>query len=140
MGRENHRMMPSLPQQAPLLSAPKARFVVSWWDREVHIWLLRKSANDMFNSAGEEVDINQNRKLIKTIVVKGDSNITSATIDDEGSLLIVSTAIDVKAFRLEHQDPIKPSDVKVSSSELPRSLQVWEPLKCSFHLTHNGSA
>ncbi|EWY92538.1 hypothetical protein FOYG_06083 [Fusarium oxysporum NRRL 32931] len=122
MGRENHRMMPSLPQQAPLLSAPKARFVVSWWDREVHIWLLRKSANDMFNSAGEEVDINQNRKLIKTIVVKGDSNITSATIDDEGSLLIVSTAIDVKAFRLEHQDPIKPSDVKVSSSELPSKL------------------
>ncbi|KAF5609041.1 UTP4-u3 snoRNP [Fusarium subglutinans] len=122
MGRENHRMMPSLPQQAPLLSAPKARFVVSWWDREVHIWLLRRSANDMLNSAGEEVDINQNRKLIKTIVVKGDSNITSATIDDEGSLLIVATAIDVKAFRLEHQEPIKPSDVKVSSSELPSKL------------------
>jgi U3 small nucleolar RNA-associated protein 4 len=70
----------------------------------------------------EDVDINQNRKLIKTIVVKGDSNITSATIDDEGSLLIVSTAIDVKAFRLEHQDPVKPSDVKISSAELPAKL------------------
>ncbi|KAF5001658.1 hypothetical protein FGRMN_964 [Fusarium graminum] len=122
MGRENHRIMSSLPQQAPLLSAPKARFVVSWWDREVHIWLLQKSATDMFNVAGDDVDINQNRKLLKTIVVKGDSNITSATIDDEGSLLIVSTAIDVKAFRLEHQDPVKPSDVKVASADLPKKL------------------
>ncbi|RGP66342.1 hypothetical protein FSPOR_6720 [Fusarium sporotrichioides] len=120
MGRENHRIMSSLPQQAPLLSAPKARFVVSWWDREVHIWLLRKSATEMITA--ENIDINQNRKLIKTIVVKGDSNITSATIDDEGSLLIVATAIDVKAFRLEHQDPVKPSDVKISSSELPSKL------------------
>ncbi|WXC54341.1 hypothetical protein SNK03_000343 [Fusarium graminearum] len=120
MGRENHRIMSSLPQQAPLLSAPKARFVVSWWDREVHIWLLRKSATEMIKT--ENIDINQNRKLIKTIVVKGDSNITSATIDDEGSLLIVATAIDVKAFRLEHQDPVKPSDVKISSSELPSKL------------------
>ncbi|KIL88056.1 hypothetical protein FAVG1_08939 [Fusarium avenaceum] len=122
MGRENHRMMSSLPQQAPLLSAPKARFVVSWWDREVHIWLLQKSATDMFNAGGDDVDVNQNRKLLKTIVVKGDSNITSATIDDEGSLLIVSTAIDVKAFRLEHQDPVKPSDVKVASADLPKKL------------------
>ncbi|KAG8674308.1 U3 small nucleolar RNA-associated protein [Fusarium poae] len=120
MGRENHRIMSSLPQQAPLLSAPKARFVVSWWDREVHIWLLRRSATEMIDS--ENIDINQNRKLIKTIVVKGDSNITSATIDDEGSLLIVATAIDVKAFKLEHQDPVKPSDVRVSSSELPLKL------------------
>ncbi|KAL6919045.1 hypothetical protein FSST1_003071 [Fusarium sambucinum] len=120
MGRENHRIMSSLPQQAPLLSAPKARFVVSWWDREVHIWLLRQSATDMINT--ENSDINQNRKLIKTIVVKGDSNITSATIDDEGSLLIVATAIDVKAFRLEHQDPVRPSDVRVWSSELPSKL------------------
>ncbi|KAF4970880.1 hypothetical protein FSARC_2150 [Fusarium sarcochroum] len=122
MGRENHRIMSSLPQQAPLLSAPKARFVVSWWDREVHVWLLQKSATDMFNAGGDDVDVNKNRKLLKTIVVKGDSNITSATIDDEGSLLIVSTATDVKAFRLEHQDPVKPSDVKVSSSELPQKL------------------
>lgn len=122
MGRENHRMMSSLPQQPPLLSAPKARFIVSWWDREVHIWLLRKSATDMINAGDENTDINQNRKLLKTIVVKGDSNITSATIDDEGTLLIVSTAIDVKAFKLEHQDPVKPSDLKISSAELPQKL------------------
>lgn len=122
MGRENHRIMSSLPQQPPLLSAPKARFVVSWWDREVHIWILRQSATDMFNTGGEDVDTNQNRKLLKTIVVKGDSNITSASINSEGSLLVVSTATDVKAFRLEHQNPTKPSDLRLSTISLPQKL------------------
>lgn len=122
MGRENHRMMSNLPQQPPIISAPKARFVVSWWDREVHVWILRKPAADLQDSAGEPVDVNQNRKLLKTIVVKGDSNIASATINQEGTLLFVSTPTDVKAFRLEHEDPARPSDVKLSSVELPAKL------------------
>ncbi|UKZ75341.1 hypothetical protein TrVFT333_003022 [Trichoderma virens FT-333] len=124
MGRENHRTISNLPQQPPVSSAQKARFITSWWDREVHIWALRKPATEIFNVAGgEEVDINQNRKLLKTIVVKGDSNISSATINPEGTLLIVSTSTDMKAFRLEHQDPIKPSDVKLSAIELPEKLK-----------------
>lgn len=122
MGRENHRIMSSLPQQSPLLSAPKARFVVSWWEREIHIWILRQSATDMFNTGGDDVDTNQNRKLLKTIVVKGDSNITSASVNNEGTLLVASTATDVKAFKLEHQNPVKPSDVKLSSITLPQKL------------------
>lgn len=122
MGRENHRIMPSLPQQPPLLAAAKARFVVSWWEREVHIWTLRKSATDMFNEGGEDVDINQNRKLLKTIIVRGDSNITSATINEDGTLLVVSTSISVKAFRLQHQDPIQPVDIKLSTLQVPQKL------------------
>jgi U3 small nucleolar RNA-associated protein 4 len=70
----------------------------------------------------ENYDINHNRKLLKTIVVKGDSNIASATISEDGTLLIVSTATDVKAFRLEHDNPEKPADVKLSSLELPQNL------------------
>ncbi|KAI5467556.1 WD40-repeat-containing domain protein [Mariannaea sp. PMI_226] len=122
MGRENHRIMSSLPQQPPLLSAADARFVVSWWEREVHLWVIRKSAADVFENGSEDVDINQNRKLLKTIVVKGDSNITSATISRDGSLLVVSTSTSVKAFKLQHQDPIKPVDVKLSTAQVPQKL------------------
>ncbi|KAG5946112.1 hypothetical protein E4U53_006630 [Claviceps sorghi] len=122
MGRENHRMMSNLPQQPPITSAPKARFIVSWWEREVHIWVLRKSAADLHESANEALDLNQNRKLLKTIVVKGDSNISSATINQEGTLLFVSTATDVKAFQLQHQDPVRASDVKVTTAALPAKL------------------
>ncbi|KAG6030786.1 hypothetical protein E4U41_007760 [Claviceps citrina] len=122
MGRENHRMMSNLPQQPPIASASKARFIVSWWEREVHVWVLRKSAADLHESADEALDLNQNRKLLKTIVVKGDSNISSATINQEGTLLVVSTATDIKAFQLHHQDPVKASDVKLTTLVLPTKL------------------
>ncbi|KAG6007030.1 hypothetical protein E4U54_000073 [Claviceps lovelessii] len=125
MGRENHRMMSNLPQQPPIASASKARFIVSWWEREVHIWVLRKSAADLqesANEANEGLNLNQNRKLLKTIVVKGDSNISSATINQEGTLLFVSTATDVKAFQLHHHDPVKASDVKLTTMNLPAKL------------------
>lgn len=123
MGGENHRTLGHLPQRPPIMSAPKARFVVSWWDREIHIWLLRKRAGEIFNGATEkDFDLKQNRKLLKTIVVTGDSNIASATINPEGTLLVVSTTTDVKAFHLTHMDPINPSDVEISTVNLPRRL------------------
>ncbi|KAH7155716.1 WD40-repeat-containing domain protein [Dactylonectria estremocensis] len=122
MGRENHRLMSSLPQQPPVISSTRARFVISWWEREVHIWTLRNSALAMFDAGGEDVNINQNRKLLKTIVIKGDSNITSATINQDGTLLVVSTSTSVKAFRLQHQDPVKPSDLKLSTIQVPQKL------------------
>jgi U3 small nucleolar RNA-associated protein 4 len=121
MARENHRTISNLPQQPPLISAPRSRFLVSWWDREIHLWVLRRPATEVLNDTEE--DINQNRKLLKTIVIKGDSNIVSATINEDGTLLVVSTATDVKAFRLEHQDPVKPSDVKMFTLELPQTLK-----------------
>lgn len=120
MGRENHRVISNLPQQPPLLSASKARFIASWWDREVHIWTLKQSADDLQENT--EQGVNQNRKLLKTIVIKGESNIASATINEQGTLLVVSTSTDVKAFKLEHNQPTKPSDVKLSSVTLPAKL------------------
>ena len=123
MGQENHRMMSNLPQQPPMASASKARFMVGWWDRTVHIWVFRKSAANLFGNEGEDEDsVDQNRKLLKTMVLKGDSNITWASINPEGTLLFVSTATDVKAFRLQHQDPEKPADVEITSIELPSKL------------------
>lgn len=123
MGRENHRMVSSLPQQPPLISASKARFMVSWWDREIHLWLLQQSASDLVKLNGDsDYDINQNRRLLKTIVVKGDSNISSASINADGTLLVASTSTDVKAFALEHTNPTKPADVALSSIELPERI------------------
>lgn len=122
MGRENHRQVSSLPQQPPIASARKSRFIVSWWEREVHIWILRKSASDIAADSSKDHDLDQNRKLLKTIVIKGESNISSATINPEGTLLVVSTTTDVKAFRLSHSSPTKPSDVKLVAAQLPAKL------------------
>ena len=114
--------MSHLPQQPPIISATNPRFILSWWEREIHLWVLLKPATEILDPANEDVDLDHNRKLLKTIVVKGDSNISSATINQDGTLLVVSTATDIKAFRLEHQNPEKPSDLKLASVELPAKL------------------
>lgn len=47
-------------------------------------------------------DIRKNRKLVGQILVQGESNITSAAISEDGTLLVASTATDVKIFQLSH--------------------------------------
>lgn len=124
LGRENHRTLPNLPQQPPLQSAPKARFVMSWWDREVNIWKIRQSFDSLYDNENGTTneDLNKNRKLLKTILVKGESSIASATISSDGSVLVVATSTDIKAFHLRHNNPTKPSDVQLAQLEVPRSL------------------
>ncbi|KAF6827901.1 U3 small nucleolar RNA-associated protein [Colletotrichum plurivorum] len=127
LGRENHRTLPSLPQTPPLASAPSARLLVSWWDREVHVWKLQNSFDGLYGASGsDEVadkDLDKNRKLLKTILVKGESSITSAAVTADGSLLVVSTATAVKAFHLRHDgNPLKPSDVRLASMSVPEPL------------------
>ncbi|KAJ0160758.1 U3 small nucleolar RNA-associated protein 4 [Colletotrichum tanaceti] len=122
LGRENHRTLSSLPQSPPLASAPSARMVVGWWDREIHIWKLQSAFDGLYGGNAADVDTNleKNRKLLKTILVKGESNITSAAITRDGSLLVAATGTDVKAFHLRHQNPTRPSDVKLASVAVPK--------------------
>lgn len=129
MGKENHRILSSLPQQPPLASAAASRFVVSWWERQVHIWVIHKSANDIMSGADEDIDLSQNRKLLKTIIIKGDSNISDATISECGTFLVVSTSTDVKAFKIDLptvEEPgyvLQPSDLEMSTVEVPARLR-----------------
>ncbi|KAM0283859.1 hypothetical protein ACHAQH_002240 [Verticillium albo-atrum] len=120
LGRENHRTLQNLPQQPPLQSAAQARLIMSWWDREVNIWKLRQAFDGVYNNDAEDVD--KNRKLLKTILIKGESSISSATISPDGSVLAVATATDFKAFHLQHQNPTKPSDIRLSQIAVPASL------------------
>jgi len=97
---------------------------MSWWDREVHIWKLRQSFKGLYdNESGATVDdLSKNRKLLKSILVKGESSIASATISSDGSVLVVATSTDIKAFHLRHSNPTKPSDVTLGQIDVPRSL------------------
>ncbi|KAF9876760.1 putative U3 small nucleolar RNA-associated protein [Colletotrichum karsti] len=126
LGRENHRTLSHLPQHPPLASAPAARLLVSWWDREIHIWKLQKPFEGLYANDGTSTaldnDLDKNRKLLKTILVKGESSITSAAVSPDGALLLVATSTDVKAFRLLHDNPTKPSDVRLSQLALPKAL------------------
>ncbi|KAJ9133020.1 U3 small nucleolar RNA-associated protein 4 [Pleurostoma richardsiae] len=119
-GMENHRTLSHLPQSVPLASAPRTRLIVSWWEREVHIWRLKRPIRDLLDVDDLEAEMEKNRKLVARILVTGSSNISSASISHDGSLLVVSTVADVKAFRLSlgdsHKDEPHISKVTVPSS------------------------
>ncbi|KAI1374326.1 WD40 repeat-like protein [Hypoxylon crocopeplum] len=117
-GMENHRTLSHLPQDPPLQSAPKSRLIVSWWEREIYVWRLRQPLRDLVDMSAGESAVEKNRKLLARILIKGEANITSASISHDGSLLVVSTTSDIKAFylkpRSETKDELKISKVEVS--------------------------
>ncbi|OJD29490.1 small nucleolar ribonucleoprotein complex [Diplodia corticola] len=86
---EHSRKLSALPQSPPVTSAPRARLLVSWWDREVRIWRVKKR-----DTSGELP------KLVARLALKGDENITSASISEDGSILAISTVAEIKVFHL----------------------------------------
>lgn len=78
--------------------------MLSWWGNELRIWSLINSARKFLDGETTGADVRKNRKLVAKILVQGESNITSAAINTEGTLLIASTATDVKAFQLLSDD------------------------------------
>jgi U3 small nucleolar RNA-associated protein 4 len=114
-------VLPHLPQRPPLISASKARFLVGWWDRKVFVWKLLQSYREV-TTASEPIDLDSNRQLLKTIVIKGESSITSVAINSDGTVLVVATVTEVKAFYLWHDNPTKPSDLRISYITLPKGI------------------
>ncbi|KAI0853478.1 WD40 repeat-like protein [Daldinia vernicosa] len=117
-GMENHRTLSHLPQSPPLQSAPKSRLIISWWEREVHVWRLRRPLRDLVDAPEGESAVDKNRKLLARILVKGEANITSAAISSDGSLLVISTTSDIKAFYLKPRNDSKKDELKIIKLEL----------------------
>ncbi|KAF2969038.1 hypothetical protein GQX73_g4530 [Xylaria multiplex] len=112
-GVENHRVLSSLPQDPPLQSAFNSRLLISWWDREVSIWRLPNSLGDLVDQHNDD-GAAKNRKLLARVLIKGEANITSASINADGSLLVVSTTSDVKAFHLRPRNGTRWDELKIS--------------------------
>ncbi|KAK4193461.1 WD40-repeat-containing domain protein [Podospora australis] len=99
-GKENHRTLSHLPQTLTLQSAPKARYIISWWENEVRLWHLLSPAQQIIDDPTAPLSLKKNRKFLAKIFVKGDSHISSAAISEDGTLLVAATASDIKVFQL----------------------------------------
>ncbi|KAH9892136.1 WD40 repeat-like protein [Xylariomycetidae sp. FL2044] len=121
-GVENHRALSYLPHDPPLRSARRSRMIISWWDREVHVWKLKKQLRELVDMAEGESSVANNRKLVGRILIKGEANITSAAISDDGSVLVVATTSDVKAFHLKTRDTGTRDELKISKIDIPRDI------------------
>lgn len=94
-GKENIRSLPSLPQSPPVLSAPQARLLVSWWDTSIYIWKIAR-----LPSMDLPEDAHRPRKLVAHITLDTIPNIRNVSITADGRLLAASTDKEVKVFEL----------------------------------------
>ncbi|KAI6082459.1 WD40 repeat-like protein [Hypoxylon rubiginosum] len=121
-GMENHRTLSQLPQTPPIQSASRSRLIVSWWEREVQVWRLRRPLQDLVDTSDGKSGVDKNWKMLAKILIKGEANITSATVSNDGSLLVVSTTSDIKAFHLKPRSETKKDELKISKVELQEDL------------------
>ena len=97
-GKEHLRSLPSFPQASPVSSAPRARLLVSWWDKSVYIWRIARPA-----SVDATPEPQRPRKLVARIRLDTKDNIRSVSISSDGRLLAVSTSTGVKVFQLRRR-------------------------------------
>jgi U3 small nucleolar RNA-associated protein 4 len=93
---------------------------MSFWDREVHIWRLKRQSGIILGN--EDVPA-KNRQLVAKIFIKGEANITSAAISADGTLLVTSTLTDIKFFHLRSRKSEHDNEgLRISSIAVPGSL------------------
>jgi U3 small nucleolar RNA-associated protein 4 len=119
-GMENQRQLPFLPQDPPIACASEKRLVMSFWEREIHIWRLTKPSESI--AGVDELESDQNRKLVAKILIKGEANITSAVLSADGNLLAAATTADVKLFQLKTRKLEDGVGLKVSKILVPRTF------------------
>lgn len=96
-GKENMRWLSSLPQDPPLASAPKARLLASWWERDIYIWRIARQTGDTDELDGPQ---SPHRLVSRVTLADGQPNIRHASISADGKLLAVSTSSVIKLFLL----------------------------------------
>ncbi|KAK2623639.1 hypothetical protein QTJ16_006820 [Diplocarpon rosae] len=121
-GFENQRSLPFLPQELTIGSSPMRRLILSWWDREVHLWRLTRTAVPG-SDEDEDKPAAAGRKLVAKILIKGEANITSATLSFDGTLLAVSTTAEIKLFQIRSRSTTEESNgIRVSKVAVPEAF------------------
>ncbi|KAK0667714.1 quinon protein alcohol dehydrogenase-like superfamily [Cercophora samala] len=145
-GNENHRTLPNLPQATAVESAPKARFMLSWWGNEVRLWHLPSPAQQILEDASATQNftsqsLRKNRKLLAKIYVKGESHISSATISEDGKLLVAATSTDIKVFQLDYAtgQPLEIKKIELAASGQGASKVQIAPSKQWISWVEDGS-
>jgi U3 small nucleolar RNA-associated protein 4 len=104
--------------------------IVSWWAQEARIWRYSE------NQQADELP-----KLLARMGLKGDENITSASIDETGHLLALATAAASRIFQVTSKDQTEVRLRKLIGIELPgaRLVKLSPDAKWIAMITHDNS-
>ena len=78
---------------------------------------------DLPQLAESDKNLGKNRRLVAKIMVKGESNIVSASLSQDGTFLAVATVAELKAFRLRFRTSHNGEELAVTKLDVPASLK-----------------
>ncbi|KAL4912786.1 WD40-repeat-containing domain protein [Aspergillus aurantiobrunneus] len=116
-GKEHHRNLPSLPQVPPVVSSPSSRLITSFWDREVNIWRVSRGPTSV-----HEVPDGQKHRLVGKVLIQGEENITSATLSNDGKILVVATISSIKVFSVRRRKGDERGTLRIQKLDSPTSI------------------
>ncbi|CDM33533.1 hypothetical protein DTO013E5_7391 [Penicillium roqueforti] len=116
-GKEHHRKLSSLPQIPQLTSAPSARLIMSFWDREVSLWRVSRGPTSLH----ENID-GQRHRLVGKVLIQGEENISSAMLSSDGKTLAVATIAEVKLFSLRRRKGDEKGALRIQKIDVPKVL------------------
>ncbi|KAL5341238.1 WD40-repeat-containing domain protein [Aspergillus crustosus] len=116
-GKEHHRNLPSLPQIPPVVSSPSSRLVMSFWDREVNIWRVSRGP-----TSEQDIPEGQRHRLVGKVLIQGEENITSATLSNDGKILVIATISSIKVFSVRRRKGDERGTLRVQKLDAPDSL------------------
>lgn len=114
-GKENMRNLSSTPQEAPVASAPKARLLVSWWEKDVYIYRIGRQQAVQAISEPEKP-----HKLAAKLALTTKDSIRSVSISADGKLLAVSTSTEIKLFQLKKR--VESDSLAIRRLDLPKDF------------------
>ena len=96
---------------------------MSFWEREINIWRLLKPSK--LSPRMEDLESGAaipDKKLVAKILIKGEANISSASLSADGNLLAVSTVSDIKVFELCTRKPKDGYGFRIIKVDTPSSF------------------
>ncbi|EXJ63639.1 uncharacterized protein A1O5_11400 [Cladophialophora psammophila CBS 110553] len=119
---EYHRALPHLPQQSQISASPISRMFISWWDREIVVYHVRKFSNLPEADLGPDGTAESRYETLTSLVLQGDQSIQDAQISRDGRLVVAATTNNVKMFQLRKTHVSGKPCLRTRQIELPPSV------------------
>ncbi|KAH0836157.1 hypothetical protein AYO21_04835 [Fonsecaea monophora] len=119
---EYHRSLPHLPQRSQISASNTSRMFISWWDREIVVYHVRKFATLPMADAGSDGAMESCYDTLTKLVVQDDESIQDAQISRDGRLVAAVTINSVKMFQLRKTQVSGRPCLRTRRIELPSSI------------------
>lgn len=116
---EFHRRLSHLPRQPQISASSASRLFISWWNREIVVYQIRKHQENNFDF---EASLDSSYEALTRLIIDGNETIQDARISEDGQFIVAATINNVKLFQLRKTQVSGRPCLRTRQIELPPSI------------------